>query len=152
MPLIQLIQMLKINSWMQYKVPQIKHRVLQYKIRFRVPQFKTQIRVLQIQNLAPVHAGQIPAQGPCSLNSSSWSCSSWSKYTSPATTTTSSSTTGPYWYCSAHSPDNLSKLDRKENLNPQVSPKRMQNPIFLVLEIGWKHITSQKEIRLDTFV
>ena len=27
----------------------------------------------------------------------------------------------------------------------------MQNPIFLVLEIGWKHITSQKEIRVRHF-
>ena len=26
----------------------------------------------------------------------------------------------------------------------QVSQKRMQNPIFLAQEIGWKHITSQK--------
>ena len=28
----------------------------------------------------------------------------------------------------------------------------MQNPIFLVLEIGWKHITSQKETKLDIFI
>ena len=27
----------------------------------------------------------------------------------------------------------------------------MQNPIFLVLETGWKDITSQKDIRLDIF-
>ena len=27
----------------------------------------------------------------------------------------------------------------------------MQNPIFLILETGWKHITSQKEIRLEHF-
>ena len=27
----------------------------------------------------------------------------------------------------------------------------MQNPTFLVLEIGWKHITSQKETKLDIF-
>ena len=33
----------------------------------------------------------------------------------------------------------------------QVSQKRMQNPISLVLGTGWKHIISQKEIRLDIF-
>ena len=33
----------------------------------------------------------------------------------------------------------------------QASQKKMQNPISLVLETGWKHITSQKEIRLDVF-
>ena len=37
------------------------------------------------------------------------------------------------------------------NLNSQVSQKRMQNAISLVLETGWKHIISQKEIRLDIF-
>ena len=31
--------------------------------------------------------------------------------------------------------------------NFQVSQKRMQNPTFLVQEIGWKCITSQKERR-----
>ena len=31
--------------------------------------------------------------------------------------------------------------------NFQVSQKRMQNPIFLAQEIGWKCITSQKEKR-----
>ena len=34
-----------------------------------------------------------------------------------------------------------------KNLNSQESQKRMQNPIFLVLETGWKHIISQKEKR-----
>ena len=63
-PLIQLIQMLKINSWVWYKVPQIKHRVPQYKIRLRVPQFKTQFTVPQIKNQAQVPAGQITTQGP----------------------------------------------------------------------------------------
>ena len=29
--------------------------------------------------------------------------------------------------------------------------KKMQNPISLVLETGWKDITSQKEIRVDIF-
>ena len=57
------------------------------------------------QNQAQVPAGQIPAQGPAHIGQ---------KYTSPATSTTSPSTTGPCWYCSAHPPDNLSKLDRKE--------------------------------------
>ena len=65
------------------------------------------------QNQAQVPAGQIPAQGPAVPNSSSRSCSNWSKCTCP-TTTTSASTTGPYWYCSACSLDNLSKLYRKE--------------------------------------
>ena len=37
------------------------------------------------------------------------------------------------------------------NLNSQVSQKRMQNPISLVVETGWKHITSQKEKKLDVF-
>ena len=31
--------------------------------------------------------------------------------------------------------------------NSQVSQKKMRNLIFLVQEIGWKHITSQKEKR-----
>ena len=57
------------------------------------------------QNQAEVPAGQIWS---CSSNSSSRSCSNWSKCTRPATTTTSSSTTGPCRYCSVHSPDNLS--------------------------------------------
>ena len=39
------------------------------------------------------------------------------------------------------------KLDRERNQNFQVSQKRMQNPIFSVVEIGWKHIISQKEKR-----
>ena len=64
MPLIQLIQMLKINLWMWYKVLQIKHRVPQYKIRLRVLQFKTQLRVLQIKIRLKSQQGQIPAQGP----------------------------------------------------------------------------------------
>ena len=33
------------------------------------------------------------------------------------------------------------------NQNSQVSQKKMRNLIFLVQEIGWKHITSQKEKR-----
>ena len=85
-----------------------------------------------VQNQAQGPAGQNPGSGscksksgsgPCRSNSHSRSCSSnsssrshtgWSKYTNSATTTTSCSTTGPCWYCSAHSSDNLSKLDRKE--------------------------------------
>ena len=49
------------------------------------------------------------------------------------------------------SPDNLPKLDREETQNSQVSQKRMQNPIILALETGWKPIISQKEKRLDIF-
>ena len=40
--------------------------------------------------------------------------------------------------------------ERKErNLNSQLNLKRMQNHIILVLEIGWKHINSQMETRLN---
>ena len=46
----------------------------------------------------------------------------------------------------------LSKLDRKENLNFQVSLKRMWNHIFSVLEIGWKHTTFQMKSKLDIFI
>ena len=39
-----------------------------------------------------------------------------------------------------------------KNLNSQVSLKRMQNHIFSVLEIGWKHTTSQMKSKLDIFI
>ena len=54
------------------------------------------------------------SSSPCMSDSSSRSHTGWSKYTCPTTTTTGPHTTGPCWYCSAHSPDNLSKLDREE--------------------------------------
>ena len=38
-----------------------------------------------------------------------------------------------------------------KNLNSQVNLKRMQNHIFSVLEIGWKHITSQMRSKLNIF-
>ena len=44
MPLTQLILMLKINSWMQCKVLQIKLKVLQPKIRLKVLQSKIQVQ------------------------------------------------------------------------------------------------------------
>ena len=50
--------------WMQSQVLQIRHKVLQYKIRLRVPHFKTQLRVLQIKIKGQVPAGHVPAQGP----------------------------------------------------------------------------------------
>ena len=59
MPLTQLILMLEINSWMQCKVPQIKLKVLQPKLRFKVRQFKvlqtTMFKLLKIEQLAPAH-------------------------------------------------------------------------------------------------
>ena len=44
------------------------------------------------------------------------------------------------------------KLDRKETWNSQVNPKRMQNHIFSVLEIGWKPTTSLMISKVDIFV
>ena len=68
-----------------------------------------------IQNQARVPAGQIPTHSSCCSNTSSRSCTQVGQnIPSSATTTTSSSTTSPCWYCSACSPDNLSKLDREE--------------------------------------
>ena len=64
MLLIQLTQMLKVRMWMQSKVLQIKHKVLQYKIRIRVPQFKIQLHVLQVRIKFKSPVGQVPAQGP----------------------------------------------------------------------------------------
>ena len=63
-------------------------------------------------NLAQVPAGQIPAQVPAVQVPVQGSHVGWSKFISSTSTTTSSNTTGTCWYASAHSPDNLSKLDR----------------------------------------
>ena len=52
---------------MQYKVPQIKHRVPQYKIRLRVPQIKIKLKVWQLKFhvQGPAQVGQnIPVQPP----------------------------------------------------------------------------------------
>ena len=104
MTLIWLTRMHKIKMQTPCKVLQI---------RLRVPQFKTQLRSHKSES----------GSSPCRSNSSSRSCSSdsssrshtgWSEYTHPTTTTTSSYTTGPCWYCSACFPDNLPELDRKE--------------------------------------
>ena len=114
MPLIQLTQMCKIRMQMLCKVLQIKHRVLQYKIRLRVLQFKTQLRVHKSESGSGPCRSNTHSRS-CNSNSSSRSCTGWSKYTCPATTTTGPYTTGsPCWYCSACSPDNLSKLDRQK--------------------------------------
>ena len=114
MPLIQLIQMLKINLWMWYKVLQIKHRVLQFKIRLRVPQFKTQLRVLQIK----IRLKSMQVKFQLKVMQFKFQFKVLLKlvkmYPSSHHHQTSSSTTGPCRYCSAHSPDNLSNLDRKE--------------------------------------
>ena len=69
---------------MWYKVLQIRLRVLQFKIRLRSLQVKFLLRF------------------PGSSGTSTRSCTGCSKFTSSATTTTSSSKTGPCWYGSAH--------------------------------------------------
>ena len=113
MPLIQLIQMFKINLWMWYKVLQIKHRVLQYQIRLRVPQFKTQLRVPQtkirpksLQVKFQLKVLQFKFQFKVLLKSV--------KIYPPSHHHRQLQYTSPCRYCSAHSLDNLSKLDRKE--------------------------------------
>ena len=67
-----------------------------------------------VQNQAQVPAGQIPAQVPAVQVPVQGPTQVAQNLPVPATTTTSSSTTSPCWYGSAHSPDNLSKLDREE--------------------------------------
>ena len=66
------------------------------------------------QNQAQVPAGKIPMQGPTVQIPVQGPTQVGQNIPVPATTTTCSSTTSPCWYCSAHSPDNLSKLDREE--------------------------------------
>ena len=76
MPLIPQIQMLKINLWMLCKVPQIrlrvlqvkiKHRVPQVKIKHRVPQMKIRCKFPQFRTKLKVLQVQVPAQGPAQV-------------------------------------------------------------------------------------
>ena len=67
MPLIQLVQMLWINLWMQYKVPPIRLRVPQSKIKLRSCRSKLQAQVPAVQNQAQGPAVQIPVQGPAQI-------------------------------------------------------------------------------------
>ena len=142
MPLILLTQMNKIKMPMQLKVLQIKHRVQRNKIRLRVPTIQNQVQVPPAQIPIQVPAAQIPIQGPAQIgqNIPIQPLQQRGPYA-----------TSPCWYDSACSPDNLPKLDWEETRIFRVSQKRMQNPIFLVLDTGWKPIISQKEKRLDIF-
>ena len=50
---------------MQYKVPQIRLRVLQFKIRFQVPAVPAQVPAVQVPVQGPVQAGpNLPVQPP----------------------------------------------------------------------------------------
>ena len=104
MPLIQLIQMLKINLWMQFKVCKCSSGSCSSESTSGSHKSKS--------SSSPGKSNSHSRS--CSSNSSSRSCTGWSKHTSSTTTTTSPSTTSPCRYGSAHYPNNLSKLDRKE--------------------------------------
>ena len=90
MPLIQLIQMLKINLWMQFKVPQVRLRVCSSKPSSGSCKSKS--------GSSP--AGQIPTQGP-QFKFQFKVPHRLVKMYQFSHTTTSSSTTSPCWYCSA---------------------------------------------------
>ena len=63
MPLILLIQMPRIKMLMWYKVPQIRVRVLQFKIRFRFPAVPAQVPAVQVPVQGPVQVGpNLPVQ------------------------------------------------------------------------------------------
>ena len=94
------------------------------------------------QNQAQVPAGQIPVQGPAQVGQN--------------TPVQPPPQPGPVQLAPAGivvpTPQIIYQnwIGKKPEFS--ASPKRMQNPIFLVLEIGWKHITSQKETKLDIFI
>ena len=67
MPLILLFQMLKINLWMQYKVPLIRLRVPQSKNQAQGPADQNQAQVPAVQNQAQGSAVQIPVQGSAQI-------------------------------------------------------------------------------------
>ena len=62
MPLIQLIPMLKINLWMQYKVPQIKLKVWQVKIKCKILPAQNQNQVQDPVNNNAQVGQNIPMQ------------------------------------------------------------------------------------------
>ena len=64
MPLIQLIQMLKINLWMWYKVPQNQAQGPVVQNQTQGPAVQNPVQGSANQNQAQVPAGQIPTQGP----------------------------------------------------------------------------------------
>ena len=112
-PLIQLIQMHRINLWTQYKVLQSGSGSHSPKSSsgFYSPKpslgftnkIQAQVPAGQIPAQGP--AGQIPAQGPAQIGQNE----PMQPPPQPAPVQLV-----PGRYCSAHSPDNLSKLDRKD--------------------------------------
>ena len=67
MPLIQLIQMLQINLWMQYKVLQNQAQGPTVQNQAQGPADQNQAQLPAVQNQAQGPAVQIPVQGPAQI-------------------------------------------------------------------------------------
>ena len=131
-PLTLLILMLKINSWMQSKVPQIKLKVLQSKIKLKILQSKLKFKVRQLKVLQTTML-KLVKMYPCSL------CNNWPQHNQSLLV----------WWCLPLK--YFIKIGLERNLNSQVNLKKMQNHIFSVLGIGWKHTTFPTRSKSDVF-
>ena len=133
MPLTPLILMLKINSWMQCKVQKSSSRSCSPKSSSRSHSPSSSSRSGS-SRYCKQQGRRLVKMYPCSLHTN------WLQHKQSLLV---------HWCLPLKC---FIKIGQESNLSSQVNLKKMQNHIFSVLGIRWKHTTFLMRSKLDDFV